>query len=62
MSVQGKHFPTIFVSHKRSLSYILPAFDAYVGNQLLLEGVWMEREVQFFKRLLKPGDVVIDAG
>jgi FkbM family methyltransferase len=36
--------------------------DVYIGKSLDAYGEWSEGEVEFFRRLVRPGDVVVDAG
>jgi FkbM family methyltransferase len=39
-----------------------PAFDAYVGEQLVRDGHWMPQEARLLTGLLQPGSVAVDAG
>jgi len=62
--VGGWHYPAIFVPRtgRRDFSVAAPAFDAYVGNRLVIDGAWMYHEVKLLLGLTGPGDVVVDAG
>ena len=46
--VGGYHFPTLLRprSAGRSFTIAAPAFDAYVGDQLVRDGHWMPQEVR----------------
>lgn len=63
-AVGGWHYPTVFVprTEGRDFSFIVPAFDAYVGSRLIVDGQWMHHEVRLLTSLLSAGDVVVDAG
>lgn len=63
-SVSGWHYPVVFVPRKsgRDFAVAAPAFDAYVGNRLIVDGGWMHHEVQLLVRLMQPGEVLVDAG
>mmetsp|Transcript_21089 Transcript_21089/g.66676 ORF Transcript_21089/g.66676 Transcript_21089/m.66676 type:complete len:430 (+) Transcript_21089:256-1545(+) len=62
--VGGAHYPTVLRPRFRGRDFTLlaPAFDAYVGSQLLSEGVWNRHEARLLTRLLPPGGVAVDAG
>ena len=40
----------------------VPVLDLYIGTSLMLYGEWAEAEVQVFRRLVRAGDTVVDAG
>lgn len=62
--VGGQHFPTLLRprSPRREFAWVVPAFDAYVGSQLLHEGHWMPQEVALLIGLLPRGGLAVDAG
>jgi len=43
-------------------TFILNDFDNYVSEHLRLYGEWAEKELDLFLQVVKPGDIVIDAG
>ena len=43
-------------------TYLLNDFDVDISKHMNLYGEWAEQELQLFLRLIKPGDIVIDAG
>lgn len=63
-TVGGWHYPTLLLprSHGRDFSVAVPAFDAYVGNRLVIDGSWMPHEIKLLVGLTRPGDVIVDAG
>jgi len=62
--VGGMHYPTLMRPRSRGRDYSLlaPAFDAYVGAQLIGDGHWMPQEVAILTALLPVGGVAVDAG
>lgn len=48
--------------HGRYGDVIYPADDIWIGRSFALYGEYSELETDVFKRLVKPGDTVIDAG
>jgi FkbM family methyltransferase len=56
-------FPAIYGASKcRYGQMVYPARDEYIGRSLLLYGEFSEGEANLFKRLVNPGDIVLDVG
>lgn len=62
--VGGVHFPTVLRPRfpGRQFTYLAAAFDSYVGNQLISEGVWNANEARLLMSLVPEGGVAVDAG
>eukprot|EP00971_Amphidinium_carterae_P225576 4473898-Amphidinium_carterae.1 len=61
--VQGQHFPTLLrpLFGGRDFTWVAPAFDAFVGNQVVRSGNWNLGEEILLTSLIEPGSHVIDA-
>jgi FkbM family methyltransferase len=54
--------PQITCVHGREGHFLVLSKDVGISKTIRDEGVWAEKDVQFFKRILKPGMRVIDVG
>jgi len=54
--------PGMALRNCRYGTMLYPLNDTYIGRSLELYGEYSEAEIQVFKFLLRPGDVVLDAG
>src|SRR5260221_8576585 len=54
--------PGMILKNCRYGTMMFPLNDQYIGRSLDLYGEYSEAEVDVFKFILRPGDVVIDAG
>jgi FkbM family methyltransferase len=54
--------PGMVLKNCRYGTMMFPLNDKYIGRSLDLYGEYSEAEVELFKFILRPGDVVIDAG
>lgn len=50
------------VENARHGRFLVNRHDTYVGRSMITYGEWGEAEVRLFKKLLRPGDVVVEAG
>ena len=57
--IYGKHFPTR-VAATPDFVFVVPAFDASVGNRVVHEGVPMPQEMSLCRHLVPSGGIVID--
>lgn len=62
--VGGAHYPTMLRPRSlgREFTWVAPAFDAYVGTQLVHHGHWNPEEVRLLRGLLPKGGIAVDAG
>jgi FkbM family methyltransferase len=54
--------PQITCTHGREGHFLVLSKDVGISKTIRDEGVWADKDVQFFKRILKPGMRVIDVG
>jgi FkbM family methyltransferase len=54
--------PGMALKNCRYGTMLYPLNDTYIGRSLELYGEYSEAEIQVFRFLLRPGDVVLDAG
>ncbi|MBT2337396.1 FkbM family methyltransferase [Variovorax paradoxus] len=54
--------PIYELTEARHGRFLVNRNDTYVGRSVLAYGEWSEAEVQLFRQIVRPGDVVLEAG
>src|SRR5260221_11325843 len=53
---------TVQLAHCKHGRFLVLDNDYYIGRLLLRDGLYGEEEIELFKMLLRPGDIVVEAG